>query len=146
MFSVCVQVEALRRADHPSKKSYRLSLTKKLRKLSPMLQKREQAPKCGSNEEERKVLIENIHLCKLIALECSIVFTCNLWSVWVNIFQPKYTNKRWFQIKQRNERWVPCLTFRILSSQKKRGFLVRKRTIPTEQPPHVGEISANFSG
>jgi hypothetical protein len=41
-FCVCVQVEALRRADHPSKESYRLFLIKKLRKLSPMLQKREQ--------------------------------------------------------------------------------------------------------
>jgi hypothetical protein len=53
-FCVCVEVEALRRADHPSKESYRLSLIKKLRKLSPMLQKWEQAPKCGSNEEEKK--------------------------------------------------------------------------------------------
>jgi hypothetical protein len=50
-FCVCVQVEALRRADHPSKESYRLSLIKKLRKLSPMIQKREQAPTCGSDEE-----------------------------------------------------------------------------------------------
>jgi hypothetical protein len=25
-------------------------------------------------------------------------------------------------------------------------FLVRKRTIPTEQPALVGEVSANFSG
>jgi hypothetical protein len=24
--------------------------------------------------------------------------------------------------------------------------LVRKRTIPTGRPPHVGEVSANFSG
>jgi hypothetical protein len=53
-FYVCVQVEALRRADHPSKESYRLSLIKKLRKLSPIVQKREQAPKCESNEEEKK--------------------------------------------------------------------------------------------
>jgi hypothetical protein len=30
---------------------------KKLRKLSPMLQKREKAPKCGSNEEEIKKFI-----------------------------------------------------------------------------------------
>jgi hypothetical protein len=54
-FCVCEQVEALRRADHPSKESYRLSLIKKLRKLSPVVQKREQAPKCGSNEEEKIV-------------------------------------------------------------------------------------------
>jgi hypothetical protein len=63
MFNVCVCVcvflcfctgrEALRRADHPSKESYRLSLIKKLRELSPILQKREQAHKCGSNEEEK---------------------------------------------------------------------------------------------
>jgi hypothetical protein len=54
-FYVCVQVEALRRADHPPKEFYRLSLIKKLRKLSPMLQKREQVPKCGSNEEGKKM-------------------------------------------------------------------------------------------
>jgi hypothetical protein len=54
-FCVCVQVEALRRADHPSKESYRLSLNKKLRKLSHMLQMLEQAPKCGSNEEEKDI-------------------------------------------------------------------------------------------
>jgi hypothetical protein len=53
-FCVCVQVEALRRADHPSKESYRLSSIKKLRKLSPILQKRKQAPKYGSNEEEKE--------------------------------------------------------------------------------------------
>jgi hypothetical protein len=34
-----------------------MSLIKKLRKLSPMLQKREQAPSCGSNEEEEKHLL-----------------------------------------------------------------------------------------
>jgi hypothetical protein len=30
--------------------------------------------------------------------------------------------------------------------QTNSGALVRKRTIPTERPPHVGEVSANFSG
>jgi hypothetical protein len=54
-FCVCVQVESLRRADRPSEESYRLSLIKKLRKLSTMLQKREQAPKCGSNEEGKNI-------------------------------------------------------------------------------------------
>jgi hypothetical protein len=57
-FCVCVQVEALRRTYHPSKESYRLSLIKKLRKLSPMLQKREQGPKCESIEEEKNELVE----------------------------------------------------------------------------------------
>jgi hypothetical protein len=53
-FSVCVQVEALRRADHPSKESYRLSLIKK---LSPML-------RSGSNEEEKKryLIMNNFYL------------------------------------------------------------------------------------
>jgi hypothetical protein len=59
---VCVQVEALRRADHPSKESYQLFLIKKLRKLSPMLQKREQTPKCGSNEG-KKILCYHLNLC-----------------------------------------------------------------------------------
>jgi hypothetical protein len=33
-----------------------------------------------------------------------------------------------------------------VQQKKLRGFLVRKRTIPTERPPLVGEIHANFSG
>jgi hypothetical protein len=30
--------------------------------------------------------------------------------------------------------------------KKLRGFLARKRTIPTERPPLVGEVVANFCG
>jgi hypothetical protein len=75
-FCVCVQVEALRRADHPSKEYYRLSLIKKLRKLSPMLQKREQAPKCGSNEEGKKV--HNPGNCFSL---CSSFWYC-IWKDW----------------------------------------------------------------
>jgi hypothetical protein len=39
-------------------------------------------------------------------------------------------------------------SFIILHPIKKKNsvFLVRKRTIPTEWPPLVGEVSANFSG
>jgi hypothetical protein len=38
------------------------------------------------------------------------------------------------------------LTLKLFYEKKKlRGF-VRQRTIPTEQPPLVGEVSANFSG
>jgi hypothetical protein len=61
-FCVCVQVEALRRAAHPSKESYRLSLIKKLRKLSPMLQKREEAPKCvGATRKEKNYYYDHDH-------------------------------------------------------------------------------------
>jgi hypothetical protein len=35
--------------------------------------------------------------------------------------------------------------FTISKTNKLRG-LVRQRTIPTERPPLVGEVSANFSG
>jgi hypothetical protein len=34
----------------------------------------------------------------------------------------------------------------VFSEQPYPGALVRKRTIPTERPPLVGEVSANFSG
>jgi hypothetical protein len=33
-----------------------------------------------------------------------------------------------------------------LQQQTNSVALVRKRTIPTERPPPVGEVSANFSG
>jgi hypothetical protein len=46
MFSACVQVEALRRADHPSKESYRLSLIKKeIEETQPY------APKAGASSQ-----------------------------------------------------------------------------------------------
>jgi hypothetical protein len=69
-FCVYVQVKALRRADHPSKESYRLSLIKKLRKLSPMLQKREQAPKCGSNKEGKKYVYESFNTSEVRSALC----------------------------------------------------------------------------
>jgi hypothetical protein len=34
----------------------------------------------------------------------------------------------------------------LLTKTTNSVFLVRKRTIPTERPPLVGEVSANFSG
>ena len=37
-------------------------------------------------------------------------------------------------------------TIHIKTKTKLRGFLVRERTIPTERPPPVGEVSANFCG
>jgi hypothetical protein len=49
--------KALRSANHPSKESYRLSLIKKLKKTQPYAPKREQAPTCGSNEDEKKMYL-----------------------------------------------------------------------------------------
>jgi hypothetical protein len=59
MFSVCVQVEALRWANHTSKESYRLSQIEKLRK-QPYAPKQDEAPTCGSNEEEKNWSFPNI--------------------------------------------------------------------------------------
>jgi hypothetical protein len=52
-FCVCVQVEALRRANHPSKESYRLSLIKKLKKLSSVLQSGSKLPRVGATRKEK---------------------------------------------------------------------------------------------
>jgi hypothetical protein len=40
---------------------------------------------------------------------------------------------------------IYLVTFEVFSTKKNSGALVRKRTIPTERPPLVGEVSANFS-
>jgi hypothetical protein len=37
--------------------------------------------------------------------------------------------------------WLPCL-----NKKKNSVALVRKQTIPTERPPHVGGVNANFCG
>ena len=42
---------------------------------------------------------------------------------------------------------VVCrLKYFLLTDKKNSVALVRKRTIPTERPPPVGEVSANFYG
>ena len=42
---------------------------------------------------------------------------------------------------------ISCTDFRHKRSIKKNSVaLVRERTIPTERPPPVGEVSANFCG
>jgi hypothetical protein len=40
---------------------------------------------------------------------------------------------------------VPSLQTASFPTNKNSGALVRKRTIPTERPPLVGEVSVNFS-
>jgi hypothetical protein len=61
-FSVCVQVEALRWANHPSKEPYRLTLIKKLRKLSPMLQSGTKLPSVGATRKKKNSLKYRIWL------------------------------------------------------------------------------------
>jgi hypothetical protein len=46
-------------------------------------------------------------------------------------------------LRRRNVLLQLCIHFNI---KKNSGALVRKRTIPTERPPLVGEVSANFCG
>jgi hypothetical protein len=42
---------------------------------------------------------------------------------------------------------IHALIIKLKKNKKKTPWpLVRKRTIPTEQPPHVGQVSANFRG
>jgi hypothetical protein len=68
-FCVCEQLEALRRADHPSKESYLLSLIKKLRKLSPMLQSRSKLPRVGATRKKKKRMLyitSMQHVCHLV--------------------------------------------------------------------------------
>ena len=43
-------------------------------------------------------------------------------------------------------RWSHKITYNIIKLKKTSVALVRKRTIPTERPPPVGEVSANFCG
>jgi hypothetical protein len=43
--------------------------------------------------------------------------------------------------------WVTCLKMTIKRAPVHNSVaLVRERTIPTERPPLVGEVSANFCG
>jgi hypothetical protein len=44
------------------------------------------------------------------------------------------------------ERTLTCILQMALGKKKTPWPLVRKRTIPTERPPLVGEVSANFCG
>jgi hypothetical protein len=42
--------------------------------------------------------------------------------------------------------WIKRDIVEIIKEEKNSVALVRERTIPTEWPPPVGEVSANFSG
>jgi hypothetical protein len=47
---------------------------------------------------------------------------------------------------QNLERFVNILNIIKTNKQTNSGAFVRQQTIPTERPPLVGEVSANFSG
>jgi hypothetical protein len=42
--------------------------------------------------------------------------------------------------------WIPTIVFLNNKQKQIPWSLVRERTIPTESPPLVGEVSANFCG
>jgi hypothetical protein len=42
---------------------------------------------------------------------------------------------------------MSCSMIRLrFTAEENSVVLARKRTIPTERPPHVGEVTANFCG
>jgi hypothetical protein len=43
-------------------------------------------------------------------------------------------------------KWITQLVLVKIPYKENSGALVRQRTIPTERPPLIGEVSANFSG
>jgi hypothetical protein len=64
-------------------------------------------------------------------INVSSVF-CSVSNLFVTIYDKKNT--------------VSQLNDKQRKKQTNSAVLVRKRTIPTERPPHVGEVSANFFG
>jgi hypothetical protein len=54
-FCVCVQVEALRRADHPSKESYRMSYDLVNRSGTESFMEVAQGPNKGCSAKEKKI-------------------------------------------------------------------------------------------
>jgi hypothetical protein len=70
------------------------------------------------------------------------VITEDSWSVGDDL----YIIGRVYKVKKKRLMWKPRLPMSFIDTSKTlRGFLVRKRTIPTERPQPAGEISANFS-
>jgi hypothetical protein len=51
-----------------------------------------------------------------------------------------------FLLFQNIDRWFQIKSHYMNMNKKHSVALVRKRTIPTELPPLVGEVSANFCG
>jgi hypothetical protein len=60
-FYVCVQVEALRRADHPPKESYRLSKDIENQSETESFMEAGQVQNLGCSAKEKKLLILRLH-------------------------------------------------------------------------------------
>ena len=65
-----------------------------------------------------------------------IKFTCRL----------KNGNKYPYDFILKIRNYAQCHSSQVFYVEKNSMALVRKRTIPTERPPPVGEVSANFCG
>jgi hypothetical protein len=89
-FCVCVQVEALRRASHPSKESYRPSSIKKLRKLSPMLQRGSKLPNVGATRKKKKYYPYTIFTTRYRKLSTCIIVK----SIFLSLFCEKMLTNR----------------------------------------------------
>ena len=83
----------------------------------------------------------------------------------ITFFPPPFENRTVYEIMWKNivERGRPQITWRVrvaccipkaadrhseyvIKTKLNSVALVRERTIPTERPPPVGEVSANFCG
>ena len=50
------------------------------------------------------------------------------------------------QVAQLHDSYMMMVVVVMIKKKKNSVALVRERTIPTERPPPVGEVSANFCG
>jgi hypothetical protein len=82
--------------------------------------------------------------------QCSchcIVYDVDMWNV-VYCIKWKVYERLFVRAVSKRRRYSSAATYHLLTYQNKTNSvaLVRKRTIPTERPPHVAEVSVNFCG
>jgi hypothetical protein len=62
----------------------------------------------------------------------------------MDLSKVRYDGMDWMDLAQDRDMWRALVT--AVMNLQNSVALVRERTIPTERPPPVGEVSANFCG